>query len=133
MVTTSSLVQKPSGVPVNSALTCVIVRCAFTRPGTPPICGPFSSSGNDRENRLPVRTHAAPRRTAASSTRLSVPSSSASPHRPQLETCAARSVNAGDSNELLRRGFAVLGRRVHRVLVELRQHFLAEQLHRVHD
>src|SRR5437763_6531555 len=129
----SSLVQKPSGVPANWELMAIIVRSGLTRPGTPPICGPRWSSLIASENRFPVRTAAAPRLTASASIRFMVPSSSSSPQRPQLETRVAISRNSSVSHVLLRRRFAVLGRRVHRILVELWQHFLAEELHRIHD
>src|SRR5207253_3444731 len=114
-------------------LMAIIVRSGFTRPGTPPIWGLRWSRRTASENRLPDVTAAAPRCTAAASIRLTVPSSSSSPQRPQLETRLAISRNSSVSNVLLRRRFAVLGGRVHRILVELRQHLFAEQLHRVDD
>src|SRR4051794_21535436 len=62
-----------------------------------PIWGPWSSSGMASENALPSWTHAAPRLTAAASIRLSVPSSSSSPQRPQLRTRAASCTKSSSS------------------------------------
>ena len=49
-------------------------------------CGPFWSSGMASEKRRPERTQPAPAAASAASMRFAVPSSSSSPHRPQLET-----------------------------------------------
>ena len=76
MVTTSSF---------QGSLMAIMVRSGLTRPLTNPSWGPLSSSGMPRVRRCPVRTLSTPRRTAASSMRLSVPISSSSPQRPQLE------------------------------------------------
>src|SRR5688572_349883 len=54
-----------------------------------PSIGPSSDNGIARENRLPVFTHAAARRTTSSVIRLSVPISSSGPQRPQLLTFSA--------------------------------------------
>src|ERR1700761_1586151 len=54
----------------------------------PPRCGPFASSGMPRSNTTPRRTACAAARRHSAVMKLTVPSSSASPQRPQLLTRA---------------------------------------------
>src|SRR6266545_6768820 len=126
ITTMSSLTQKLSASLPYWSLMAIIVRSGLTRPGMLPICGLCWSSRTATENGRPVRTLAAPRRTASPSIRLSVPISSPAPHRPQLLTFAASAVNQSGSGTL-----PIAGRGVHRVLVELGDDLLAEQLHRL--
>src|SRR4051812_38903317 len=85
MVTTSSLVRKPSGSNAGSLITS-IVRSGLMRPGIRPIWGPSGPSGNARENVFPVLIKLPARFTTSGVMRLMVPSSSSAPHRPQLLT-----------------------------------------------
>src|SRR4051794_17341593 len=128
----SSEQQKLSGVPMYCVLIATEVRNGLMRPGIEPTCGLCWSSRSASENAAPRFTAAAPRWRAASSIRLSVPISSASPHRPQLETRAASSVNSGGS-KLPRRCLAVAGGGVHGVEVEAGDDVAPEELHRAHD
>src|SRR6202034_2819354 len=94
MVNTSSLKATNSGSGPTGSLTWIIVKVGWTRPSTNPSWIPSASDkGSPSPNALPVTTAAAPRRRAASSMRLRVPISSSGPHRPQLRTRAAMSVN----------------------------------------
>src|SRR4051794_869372 len=78
-------------------LTATIVRSGFRRPGMAPICGEPGPNGIANENRLPLFTQAAARVIAALSIRLSVPSSSSGPQRPQFETRCASATNSSGS------------------------------------
>ncbi len=98
MANTSSLKAMNSGSGPSGLFTWIIVRVGFTRPSTNPSWIPSASDkGSPSPKACPDTTAAAPRRRAASSIRLSVPSSSSGPHRPQLRTRAATSVNAVES------------------------------------
>src|SRR5262245_12274657 len=96
-----------------------------------PVCGPSEFSGSASENVLPVRTQAAPRLTASASMRLSVPRSSSSPQRPQLETRLASSWKSSERVNV-ERCFPHARRAVHRVLVEAGNDLAAEQLDGLH-
>ena len=77
-----------------TSLTLTMVRVGLTRPSMKPSWMPSSADrGSPRANASPSRTDATPRRRAARSMRLSVPSWSSGPHRPQLETRAAKAAN----------------------------------------
>src|SRR5579864_1669323 len=131
METASSLVAKSFGSPVKAMLTATMRWSGLSRPGMTPVWGPSSLRGSASENVLPVRTHAAPRRTASASIRLSVPRSSSSPQRPQFET---RLASARKSSERLNAEsrFAHPCRAVHRVLVEAGDDLAAEELDGLH-
>src|SRR3954453_19794161 len=131
METASSLVAKSPGSPVKAMLTATILWSGLSRPGMTPVCGPSEFRGSAREKVLPVRTQAAPRRTASASMRLRVPRSSSSPQRPQLEM---RWASATKSSERLNAegDFAHASRSVHRVLVETGDDLASEQLDRLH-
>src|SRR5438270_11285056 len=131
MDTASSLVAKSSGSPVKAMFTATIRWSGLSRPGITPVWGPSSLSGSANENVLPLRTHAAPRRTASPSMRLSVPRSSSSPHRPQLETRLASSWKSSERLNVERR-FAHPGRAMHGILVEAGDDLTPEQLDRLH-
>ena len=74
IVTTSSLNRAPSASRDNDSLIAIMVRCGLARPLIPPVWGPDSESGMERENRLPLRIDAAARRTTSAVIRLRVPS-----------------------------------------------------------
>ena len=94
MTTMSSLNAAASAPPIG-VLIASIVRTGLMRPGTPvPSCGPFRSSGIPSGMRRPVPTSAAACRTTWSVMKLSVPISSCSPQRPQLQTRLAISSNS---------------------------------------
>ena len=96
MVTTSSEKAIHPGPGPRASLTETMVRVGLTRPGTKPIWIPSSADrGSPRAKASPSRTAAVPRSRAARSIRLSVPSWSPAPQRPQLDTRAATWVNDG--------------------------------------
>ena len=82
------------GLRTSGVFRWVSVRRGLIRPGMMPAWIPFLSDiSSPREKARPDRTHEAARRRTSSSTRLSVPSWSSRPQRPQLRTLAATSEN----------------------------------------
>ncbi len=77
-----------ASVPVSSMVWTGLVR------RRQPFCGPFMSNRCDSEKLTPRRMSAAPSRRLASSRKFSVPSTSSSPQRPQLEYRLAASAMA---------------------------------------
>ena len=91
--TTSSLKATQPGRSLWGWLTVTMVWVGLTRPSMNPIWIPSASDiGIPRWRAVPSTTEATPRRRAASSMRLRVPSWSSGPQRPQLETRSAISV-----------------------------------------
>src|SRR3954453_18343503 len=125
MSTSSSLVAKSPGSPVNANDACSIISWGFLRPRMRPVCGPLASIGIDREKVTPRRTAAAPRRTASASMRFSVPRWSSVPHRPQFETRAASARCSSFSGT----GFRLL---IRVLLAELVLEHLARRVARQH-
>ena len=83
--------------PAAWSLPVATIWCTgLTRPKAP-VCGPLPSRGSSRENTLPARTSDADSRIFSGVMKLSVPTSSSSPQRPQL----LKRVQYSSSNSLV--------------------------------
>ena len=98
MTTTSSLAQIHSGSSDSGTLTYDMVRKGLKRAGTTPFWIPSASDrARPRGKARPVRTQPAALSRTSSVTKLSVPSWSSSPQRPQFLTLAAIAVNCSEA------------------------------------
>ena len=94
----------PSGSPMRDLVDLEHLVDRVVPARDEPDLGPVVVERDGQENVFPVCTQAAPRCTAAASIRLSVPSSSSSPQRPQLRTRSASSTNSSSSGMVVSPG-----------------------------